>query len=130
MEAGISLAHVIVSSAGVYDPEIKHEHKQAFLFQKDKMDNLFSRFSCWIKLQGSVVWILRFKEYCCRKFLNRGKIPLGFLTVSKLRVATLVIVKCIQEKVFPKEMLLYLLLYLKMKGGQNSILSSDSAQYQ
>jgi hypothetical protein len=88
------------------DPELKCDAKNCLLTQEGNLDMLLNRFSSWNSLQRSVAWLLRFKTYCCNRYLKKGtheSCARGELSVKELRVATLEIVGYVQRQIFPKE---------------------------
>jgi hypothetical protein len=70
------------------------------------MDKLLQQFSSWYKLQKCIAWLLRFKNYLLSRVRNSspGPVERGPITVSEISVATVEIIKLVQQKSFPKEM--------------------------
>ena len=50
------------------------------------VDELIERYSSWHKIQRAMAWILRFKQYCVKKWLQQDKenCSKGYLTIEEL----------------------------------------------
>lgn len=95
------------------DPEVKKETRSCAVNASDadpesSLEKLLGRHSDWFKLQKTVVWLTRFKAYCCLKYLK--KVPIeetsnlrGQITIQELRQATDDIVRCVQQQTFASD---------------------------
>ncbi|GAA48249.1 hypothetical protein CLF_101369, partial [Clonorchis sinensis] len=72
----------------------------------DVMCPLMSRFSCWMKLQKVVAWLLRYRQYLLIKTGRARKeaLPSGVITVSELRQARNCLIKIVQSSHFAQEL--------------------------
>ena len=68
------------------------------------VDELIERYSSWHKLQRAMAWILRFKQYCVKKWLQQDKenCSKGYLTVEELRDAEEVLLRHTQQSTLRK----------------------------
>ena len=84
------------------DVELK---KNVFINQTSEpscLSRLFSLCSVWSKLQKTVAWLLRFKQYCIEKYLKKPIATCrGELTVDEFKCATREIIKQVQREAFP-----------------------------
>ena len=71
--------------------------------REDILEQLLRRYSSFHKLQASVGWLLRFREYLRSRV---SKVPLrkGSLTTGDISKATRTIVRIVQAHTFPKEL--------------------------
>ena len=86
------------------DPELKRRKPQIHLvLREDILERLLRTHSSFNKLQASVAWLLRFREYLQSRV---SKIPprVGNLMVGEISRATREIVQVIQAQSFPKEL--------------------------
>ncbi|GAA54536.1 hypothetical protein CLF_103716 [Clonorchis sinensis] len=76
------------------------------LERKDVMCPLIPRFSCWMKLQKVVAWLLRYRQYLLIKTDKARKeaLPSGVITVSELRQARNCLIKIVQSSHFAQEL--------------------------
>ena len=74
---------------------------------KSALSNLLTRFSTFERLQRSVAWILRFKNYVKWKFTKNEPPSTGCLSVSELNTATLEICKLMQRESLSPELNYY-----------------------
>ena len=101
------------------DPELKRKKLQIHLvLREDILERLLRTHSSFNKLQVSVAWLLRFREYLQSRV---SKIPprVGNLTVGEISHATREIVQVLQAQSFPKE--------LEMLSKEHSTSSLDSS---
>ncbi|KAL5022237.1 hypothetical protein ScPMuIL_001392 [Solemya velum] len=88
------------------DVELKRETKVSFATQSNGLDKLMGFFSTWTRLQRTIAWFLRYKQYCCHRYLKKGtesEIIKGDLIVEELKMATLEVVAYVQRLNFSKE---------------------------
>ena len=68
------------------------------------MDRLICRHSSWFRLQKSVAWLLRFKQFCRRRFLSHHlPVNAGRLTIEELSWAEKLLLKHVQRQSYGDE---------------------------
>ena len=71
----------------------------------DNLDDLLRHYLSWLKLQRSVAWLLRFKQYLQSKVGRQTTIAAeSHLTIGELDCATKEIIKVVQREPFSKEL--------------------------
>ena len=86
--------------------EVETEVKSAFSVsssqsQSDFMDRLINKHSSWFRLQKSVAWLLRFKQFCRSRYLNHDvSLETGRLSTQELVYARNVVLKQVQVSSF------------------------------
>ena len=73
------------------DCELK---KSAYFISQNGLTEIINRHSSWTSLKMSFAWLLRYKQFCCKKYLRR-KVPLptGRITTKELENAEVEILK-------------------------------------
>ena len=95
-----------VSSA---DPEVKREKAMVNFTSQEGLNQLMAIHSNWFALQGSVAWLLRFKEFFTCKYSGR-KAPVRKsqrLSVKEMELAKLAIIRYVQAEAFEKDIPLH-----------------------
>ena len=69
------------------DMEIKHDAAVNVVTANNSefMSKLTSKYSQWHKLQRAVAWLIRYKKFCCQKYLKRDVVVLQeYLSVKEI----------------------------------------------
>ena len=114
-------------------PELPTEHKELkkktaevhTILVNDNLDDLLRRYSSWLKLQRSVAWLLRFKQYLQSKVGRQTTIAAeSHLTIGELDCTTKEIIKVVQREPFSKELAM-----LKREAQQPHVLARQMQRF-
>ena len=90
------------------EAELKREFQVHVLTQScEPLNKLIDKHSMWTKLQRAVAWLIRYKEYCVSRFMQKKSledVKRGELSPDELNLATNVIMRHVQQKAYPAEM--------------------------
>ena len=97
-----------VDEPEIDDKEVKKESRSYVVVTSVStvLEQIFMRYSDWMRLQKAVMWLNRFKNYCIQKFIK--KIPVkeisddiaGPITVTEMQKAAKIIIGHVQCKVW------------------------------
>ena len=70
----------------------------------DVIGSLLERCSSWHAIQKRIAWLVRFREYCIRRYLYSGDVRTGLLTVPEMEAAQLEVVRQVQAVEYYEEL--------------------------
>ena len=70
----------------------------------DVIGSMMERCSSWHAIQKRIAWLMRFCEYCVRRYLRRGYVRTGLLEVSEIEAAQMEVIRHVQAIEYYEEL--------------------------